>query len=315
MVLKNRIFQYQQLWLLGVLGAALATGCNGAPVGTSQNGITASPETSSTGESAALSTDAATPETGSDRSLPVPIAGVARSPQLIKHASLQIVLPDVDDAIATISTIVAQHQGDVLQLSISDYKSDRRTPPQASLQLRVPQAQLDAALASLRDLGTVTSQSSKAEDVSTQLVDLRARLRNLQQSEAALLEIMERSGSIADVLEVNRELSSIRETIERHDAQLKSLQNRVAYSTISLTLVSTQVSVPPEAAISDALSQTWTAATSSVKALSIALLRLSLWLLAFSPYIGVLVVTGWAVNHHWTRQRRINNSVTPDEAG
>ncbi len=181
MVLKNRIFQYQQLWLLGVLGAALATGCNGAPVGTSQNGITASPETSSTGESAALSTDAATPETGSDRSLPVPIAGVARSPQLIKHASLQIVLPDVDDAIATISTIVAQHQGDVLQLSISDYKSDRRTPPQASLQLRVPQAQLDAALASLRDLGTVTSQSSKAEDVSTQLVDLRARLRNLQQ--------------------------------------------------------------------------------------------------------------------------------------
>lgn len=47
---------------------------------------------------------------------------------------------------------------------------------------------------------------------------------------------MDRSGSVRDVLSVAKELSNVRQSIEQIDAQLKNLQNQVAYSTITLNL-------------------------------------------------------------------------------
>ena len=313
MALKDWNFQSQQRWLVGLVSVALVTGCSGAPIGSGQDELTAAPEAGSVvGDQAALTAEVPANERVSDRSPAVPTASAARAPQLIKHASLRLALPDVDAAIASISEILTRHQGDLLQLS--DYDGESRAPRQVSLQIRVPQTQLDGALESLRNLGTVTNQSISAEDVSTQLVDLQARIRNLRQSEAALLEIMERSGSIADVLEVTRELTAVRETIERNDAQLKSLQNQVAYSTISITLVSTQVPAPTVSPVSEALSQTWTTATTSVRSLSVGLLKLMLWLLAFSPYIGVLLLTGWTARRYWTRQHRTDIPANSTEA-
>lgn len=67
-------------------------------------------------------------------------------------------------------------------------------------------------------MGTVENQMITAEDVSDQLVDVQARLRNLRKSEEMVLKIMERSGSVGDVLKAANELSTIRESIERIDA-------------------------------------------------------------------------------------------------
>jgi hypothetical protein len=163
---------------------------------------------------------------------------------------------------------------------------------------------LEESLDDLRGLGEVKQQSISAEDVSTQLVDLQARLRNLRKSEEALLEIMERSGSISDVLAVNQQLSSVREQIERHDAQVKTLENQIAYSTVSLTLSSPRTLVPQDT-IAETLTQTWPSATGSVRKLSVGMLKLLIWSLVFSPYLGVLLLLGRVVQFS-RRQHRSN---------
>lgn len=63
-----------------------------------------------------------------------------------------------------------------------------------------------------------------------QLVDFEARLRNLRKTETTLLQIMERSGSITDVLKVSEAFSQTRQEAEQLTAQLANLKNRVAYS-------------------------------------------------------------------------------------
>jgi peptidoglycan hydrolase CwlO-like protein len=85
-------------------------------------------------------------------------------------------------------------------------------------------------------LGTVENRNITAADVGDRLVDFQARLTNLQKTEANLQKIMARAGSVRDVLSFAQELSNVRETIEQIDAQLKTLQNQVAYSTITLNL-------------------------------------------------------------------------------
>ncbi|NEQ45544.1 MAG: DUF4349 domain-containing protein [Leptolyngbya sp. SIOISBB] len=283
--------------LVGVLSMVALVGCSGAPAGISSHEETASQdlEIATTVESASAEPAAA------DRGSQIPSSSFQRTTRLIKHATLDLEMADVDAAITSVSDVLEQYQGDLLQLS--DLGRQETEIRQINLQLRVPQANLESTLAAFRELGDVTNQSIAAEDVSNQLVDLQARVRNLRKSEESLLEIMERSGSIADVLEVSRELSVVRESIERNDAQLKNLQNRVAYSTITLTLVSTQPIEPPASPIGETLSQTWQAASSSMQSLSVGLLQLLLWLLAFSPYIGILVLSAWVGQRYWQRQR------------
>lgn len=282
-------------WMIGLLGLAALASCSGAPVGMSEGELSSQDMQVLVSEEGTAAQNA--PESVSS---PVSPSTLQRAPQLVKSAAMTLELKDVDAAVSAISNTLGQYQGDLLHLSDQDTSSAQ--PRQVSLQLRVPQENLDPALEAFRELGTVTHQSITAEDVSTQLVDLQARVRNLRKSEEALREIMDRSGSIAEVLEVAQELSTVREAIERHEAQLKNLQNRVAYSTISLTLVSTAASPPSDSPVGEVLSQTWQSASAAMKSLSVSLLQLSIWLLAFSPYIGILVVGGWLGHRYWRTQ-------------
>lgn len=218
-------------------------------------------------------------------------------PQLIKKAELSLVVKSVDQSLQAIATLTRQQQGEVfgLQDSKPQSNSDRHT---ASMQIKVPQAQLDATLAALEKLGTIQSRSITVEDVSNQLVDFQARLRNLRRSEEMLLKIMERSGSMSEVLQVSQELGNIRQLIEQIDAQLKNLQAQVAYSTISLTIAEPIAAAPPlETPVGLRIQETWGQATHSMGEFTIGLLNFSIWLFVYSPYL-LLIGGGAALAYH-----------------
>jgi len=204
-------------------------------------------------------------------------------PQLVKRADLTITVDSVSDSIEAITAIAQTHRGDILSL-------ENTTPPhnqaahRAYLELRVPQAELDAAIADLSALGEVKHQRITAEDVSSQLVDFEARLRNLRKSEELILDIMERSGNMTDVLEVTRELNTVRSSIEQIDAQLQSLQNQVRYSTITLTLQNQPAIASGRPPAGTQISRTWKQATVSVGEFTTDVVQLLIWLLVYSPY-------------------------------
>jgi len=278
------------------LGIALLVGCASVTGGMDQ---TASPgarnELAETSEAFIGANSQA--QTADDRALSPPpstdtqTAEALSLPQLVKQANVTVVLQDLDTAAEKAQNIIGQSQGDLLGLQ--DHRSPEGVAHQISLTLRVPQQHLDRVLADIRDLGTVQQQSITVEDVSDQLVDLDARLKNLRKSEAALLEIMERSGEIADVLEVSRELSKVRESIERIAAQQQNLQRQVAYSYVYLTLKSPTTAVAPLRPAGETLGNTWQAATRSVQAFTLGGLKVSLWLLAYSPYLIFLAILGF----------------------
>ena len=102
---------------------------------------------------------------------------------------------------------------------------------------RVPAASFDAAVLALRAEGTVLSEQISSYEVTMQLVDLEARLRNLRASEAALLELMTQAVTVSDVLSVQAQLTAVRSDIESYDAQRAAIADQVAMTTISVTIV------------------------------------------------------------------------------
>ncbi len=211
----------------------------------------------------------------------------AGQPQLIKRAQLSLVVESIDDGLKRASQIIRTQQGDILDLQDNQIEAVHRT---AYIRIRVPQANLDTLLESLGELGTVQQQGLSAEDVSTQIVDAQARLRNLRKSEESLLKIMERSGEISHVLEVSRELSRVREQIEQIDARVQNLQTQVRYSTVDLTLAAAVAAQPIGRPLGETISTTWRDATQSVGDVTVGLMQLGLWLLAYSPYLLVVAL-------------------------
>ena len=227
-------------------------------------------------------------------------------PQLIKTAEIALVVNSIDDSFRQASQIVKQQQGDVVGLQ-DDKPQDRSRRQTATMRIRVPQDKLETTIEALAKLGTVQRRNLSAEDVTTQLVDFQARVRNLRKTESSLLQIMNRTGSVGDVLKVSQELSKVRESIEQIDAQLKSLTNRVAYSTITLQLEAAVSTTTPQQPLGLQVQDTWNNATQSVSELTTNLISLAIWLVAYSPY---LLLLGGATWFGYTRHKKQSSRPT-----
>lgn len=220
--------------------------------------------------------------------------------QLIRVGSIDVLVADVAEGVRSVSQIALAEHGDVRSLSEAAVANGgaRRT---ASLSVSVPHERFDATVNELAALGRVVARSESAEDVSDQIVDSQARLRNLRHEEGDLLRIMDRSGKISDVLDVEQQLSSVREQIEQLDAQVQSMQNRVAYSSISVTLTAESASAVVEADPFAQLANTWSAATHSAWAFLRTIVATVLWLIAFAPFIAIVAWAGYLL---YRRSRR-----------
>ncbi|MDX2214775.1 MAG: DUF4349 domain-containing protein [Oculatellaceae cyanobacterium bins.114] len=278
------------LILTALLGGLVLNSC-GAPAPMSESVSNVQPPTAG----------AAAPQApAADGSVVAAATEVPRSlPQLIKTAELSIVVDSVEKSIDAATAIAHQQRGDVLGLQDESPTGSRQT---AYMQLRVPQDKLEATINALAGLGTIQRQSITAEDVSTQLVDFQARLRNLQKTEEMLLDIMERSGSVGDVLKVAQEVSNVRNSIEQIDAQLKDLQNRVAYSTININLEGAIASTVPDRTVATQLGETWQSSTQSLRELTVNLLQIGIWLMVYSPYW--LVIAGMIYGYNRLKRRK-----------
>ena len=222
------------------------------------------------------------------------------APQLIKNAGLTLMVKSIDKTMKEVSAIAQTQQGDILGFQ-NQKPQDSSMRHTASMRIRVPQNKLQPTLDALTRLGTVQKQTLTAEDVSNQLVDLDARLRNLRKSEELTLKIMERSGSIGDVLKASQQVNTIRDEIERIDAQLKKLRDQVAYSTILLNLeAAVSASSKTQPPLGLRMQESWGQATHSVGQFTLGLLALSIWLVAFSPYL----LLGGAAIHGYQRFRK-----------
>jgi anti-sigma factor RsiW/uncharacterized small protein (DUF1192 family) len=220
---------------------------------------------------------------------------------IIRTAELTLVTNEVDAARASVERIVAQHQGYVAKLAVEGQSGAGRT---LNATLRVPANQLDAALAELKKLGQVARESQSGEEVTAQYVDLQARLSNAQHTEKRLIELLaQRTGKLSDVLEVEKELASVREEIERMEAQRKAMENQVQFATVEVKVseeYKAQLDLAPHSAgtrLRNALVEGWHTVVEGA-------IGVLVFLLNFGPSILFwALILFWPARWVWRRRR------------
>ncbi|GAB6878509.1 hypothetical protein JCM17823_07830 [Halorubrum gandharaense] len=163
-------------------------------------------------------------------------AVTAAERQLIRTGELETTVDDAAEADGTVRDIVDDHDGFVSDASRETHERRGEQFATAELVVRVPSDDFDAAMDDLEDIGEVERSAVESEDVSDELTDLDARLENLRVERDRLRDLYEEANETEDVLAVQSELSATQEEIERLEAQQASLQERVALSTITVSL-------------------------------------------------------------------------------
>ncbi len=167
--------------------------------------------------------------------------------QIVSQASLTIEVRNVSAATIQLRGLVESTGGFIEHISTSGGPN----PEFGSAVVRVPGERFVETLDRIEGLGRPLEQSLGQRDVTGQAIDLEARLRSERSAEQSLLKLLDRTASVTDVLNVERELARVRATVERLQGELEYLQRSVALATIavSFTLPPGAVPIAPSASM------------------------------------------------------------------
>ncbi len=163
---------------------------------------------------------------------------------IIYQGKMELVVEDVPATIDQIINLAARQGGYVSSSSVnrSEYNL------YGEITIRVDARRYQETLFKLRELGLrALSEDTNSQDVTEEFVDLQARKTNLEFTEQALQQILEKQqagNKIDDVLQVYRELTTVRGEIEQIEGRMRYLQNQAALATITVTLYPEEDPVP-----------------------------------------------------------------------
>jgi len=142
-------------------------------------------------------------------------------------------------------TIVSAVGGYVRQSSVSSGEPSRGVEPVhgeedqrggASFDIRVPSANLSSAIAALAHLGHVRSETNTTNDVTDQHTSTDRSLALAQAERASLLAQLRKTTAESEAARLKSRLHAIDEHIGQLQRQLRALDQRVTYTSLSLSL-------------------------------------------------------------------------------
>ncbi|MGB3543740.1 DUF4349 domain-containing protein [Rubrivirga sp.] len=182
----------------------------------------------------ALEAEPATPGVVQPTSLQSDIDVPEPSSRLLIRTGLMTIRADNHTRAVERARALADATGGFIGGESSRRYSDR---VETTLTIRVPATRFDSLLEGASGIaGEIESRSVSVDDVTRQVADVEARLGARRAAETQYLELMQRSGSIEDVLAVQARLQEVREQIESAEAQLRAMRDQVSLSTLTLTL-------------------------------------------------------------------------------
>ena len=222
--------------------------------------------------------------------------------QIIYDADVTLVVEDFDGVPEKVERLVADAGGFVANARLRGHSGDPRS---GEWKVRLPVDGYAGFLEAARHLGELQSLAATSQDVSDQYYDLESRIRNKQKEEARLLKHLEEStGKLEEILSVEREVSRVREELERMEGRMRVLQDLAALTTVTLHVNEIKGYVPAQTPtfalrVSRAFDGSWTALIAASQALVVAGV-------VVGPWFGAIGIPSIAAVAFVRRRRRLD---------
>jgi hypothetical protein len=115
------------------------------------------------------------------------------------------------------------------------YENDRKSTSRltTNLSIRIPTAVFDSFLAeATKGVDHFDRKQIDIKDITEEFLDIEARLKTKKELEARYLELLQKATKVTEILEIEREIGTLRADIESIEGRMKYLQNQSSFSTI-----------------------------------------------------------------------------------
>ncbi len=155
--------------------------------------------------------------------------------KVIKTGNVDMRVNSVEDAMDEIRFVASSHGGDEISSDIFISKSN--TYKQGTILVKVPVDQYVATFTDIKKIAPlIIDESSQAQDVTAQFIDLESRIKNKKEHEERLRSFFQKANDVDELIQVEKELARVRTEIESMEGQLKYLKDQTQYSTINVVL-------------------------------------------------------------------------------
>ncbi|WP_281634329.1 DUF4349 domain-containing protein [Flavobacterium luteolum] len=215
--------------------------------------------------------------------------------KIIKEATLRFETDNLENTFKQIQKAVANSKARIINDSEGkDYETVFR-----NLIVKVPSQNFDRFISDVsKGVSYFEVKNISAQDVTEQYIDLTSRLKTKKKLEERYLEILKKANKVSEILEIEQQISTIREEIEAKEGQLKYLESRVSDSTITIEFYKT---IPEKEGVKISYgSKLWNAVKSGFYTLSDLLISLlSAW-----PFVILFVVFAYFIRRKLKRRKK-----------
>ncbi len=272
-----------------IIGGLLLTGCGSRPVSEGVALMAASADSMAfKSESASADHTARNAIRGLSDVGSVP-SHINADRKIIYTANIELAVEDFSGVPERVTALARDFGG---YLAGSNQNGSTGESRRGTWTIRIPVERYDEFLKSAKSLGELIRMVTDARDVSEEYVDVDARIRNKTKEEERLLQLLEeRPGKLEDVVAIERELSRVREELERMQGRMRVLSDLTSLTTVELTVVEIRGYQPPQApTLATQIRRTWTGSLAALESAGKACL---LGTVAIAPWLplAAIVVT------------------------
>jgi hypothetical protein len=153
--------------------------------------------------------------------------------------SLAVAHGHVQSTFTKLSSLAVLMHGQVESTQANSNAPSSTSFASGTIVLEVPQHSFSRFVSEVERIGHATSVTTTSNNVTSQYVDLQARITALNASLAQYLTILKKATTISDILAVQNQINTIQSEIEQDQGQLKVLANQTTYGSLTVNVTQT----------------------------------------------------------------------------
>jgi hypothetical protein len=215
--------------------------------------------------------------------------------KIIKNGNIKFETNDLDETYKQMIAAVKKHKA-IIQ---NDTEGKEYSSIFRRIMVRVPSKNFDMFLSDIsKGVSYFDNKEISSQDVTEEYIDTDARLKAKKILEARYLELLKKANKVSEMLEIEAQLSAIREEIEAKQGQLRYMQSQVSMSTINIEFYKTVAN--EEGATMSYGSKIWNAITSGLNAIS----SFFIGLLSIWPFLIILAASVYFIRKRFKKKTK-----------
>lgn len=157
--------------------------------------------------------------------------------KIIRNVNLEVETQEFDQLISSIDSNINHLGGYVESSNITGRRYySNNSMRNGRIVARIPKDKLNEFLNTVDDISNVVSRYETTQNVTLQYVDVESHKKALEIEQERLLKLLEKVETLEDIITLEGRLSTVRYELESYEAQLRTYDNLVEYSTVTMNI-------------------------------------------------------------------------------